>query len=132
MDIVVLKEFGRVPVTVFRIKGDIDVNSYEQLQAKAEEAIAGGVRYLLLDLSMVSYISSAGLRALHQIFTQLQAQAEDESNEALHKGLRDGSFKSRHLKLFNPTPTVQTVLKTAGFDMYLDIYKDLKDAVASF
>ena len=42
MEIAVSHAQGRVPVTVFRIKGEIDVNSYEQLQAQAQAAVEAG------------------------------------------------------------------------------------------
>jgi hypothetical protein len=78
-------------------------------------------------------MSSAGLQALHIIFTMLRsAEASPESNQAMKQGLRDGTFHSAYIKLFRPTPAVLDVLKTAGFDMYLEIHSDFKEAVASF
>ena len=50
----------------------------------------------------------------------------------MSKGLRDGTFKSPHLKLVAPNPTVHEVLKVSGFDMYLEIHRNLKEALASF
>jgi anti-anti-sigma factor len=132
MEIAVSSEQGRVPVTVFRIKGDIDVASYEQLQTAARQAFEAGTRNLLLDLTEVAYISSAGFRALHHIFTLLRTDSPDESDEAMSKGLRNGTFKSPHLKLLNPSPVCLQALTTAGFDMFLEIYHDLEVAVASF
>ena len=132
MQIVVSHEQGRVPVTVFHITGDIDASSYEQLETQAREVYKAGTRALLLDLTKVPYMSSAGLRTLHAIFTMLRSDSSDESNEAMSKGIRDGTFKSPHLKLLNPSPAVLEVLKTAGFDMYLEIHRKLKDAIVSF
>jgi anti-anti-sigma factor len=132
VDIVVSHEQGRVPVTIFHIQGKISVNTYEQLQAQAQEAFKAGTRSLLLDLSEVTYISSSGLRALHYIFNLLRTDSPGESEAAMHQGLRDGTFKSPHLKLLNPQPPVLDVLSTSGFDMYLEIHHNLKDAVASF
>jgi anti-anti-sigma factor len=132
MDIAVSHEQGRVPLTVFRVTGEINAHTYPQLQTAAEQAFQAGMRHLLLDLSDVTYITSAGLRALHQIFTLLQTESSAESNASIHQGLRDGTFTSSHLKLLNPQPTVLTVLHTAGFDMYIEIHRNLKDAVTSF
>ncbi len=122
----------KVPVAIFEITGEIDVDTYEQLQGAANQAIETGAKYLLLDLAGVPYISSSGLRALHHIFTQLRAGESAESNAAMRKGLRDGSFKSPHLKLLNPQPAVLDVLKMAGFDMYLPVYRDREQALAAF
>jgi anti-anti-sigma factor len=122
----------RVPVTIFQLAGEIDAANYEDLQAKADEVIAAGTRYLLLDLTGVTYLSSSGLRALHHIFTRLRAGESAESAAAARQGLRDGTFKSPHLKLLHPQRAVVDVLKTAGFDMYLEIYKDRTKALAAF
>ncbi len=132
MDIVVSQEQGRVPVTVFRIKGRLDAASREKLQAQAQEAIAAGKRNLLIDLSGVDFMSSAGLHALHHILDLLRADLSTEENEAMKKGLRDGTYKSPNLKLLNPNPHVLQTLQIAGFDMFLEIHHNLKDAVASF
>ena len=123
---------GRVPVTVFHLDGEIDSNSYEELQSQAKQAFDSGSRSLLLDLAKVGYISSAGIRALHYIFNLLRGDSASESDEAIRKGLRDGTFKSPHLKLLNPQPKVQQVLKSTGYDMVLEIYTDMKAAVNSF
>lgn len=127
-EITALQEKGQVPVTVFHIRGDIDTNTYEQLQARAKEAQHDGMRFLLLDLSEVGFISSAGLRALHSIYSMLR----ESSPEEVDKGLRDGTYMSRHLKLLSPSANVETALKTTGFDMYLEIFKDRQKAIKSF
>jgi hypothetical protein len=125
-------EQARVPVTVMHIRGEINTNTYEQLQIRADEVHDAGARDILLDLTNVPYVSSAGLRAIHYIFTLLRTSAAQESDEAMSKGLRDGTFKSPHLKLLNPTDAVCEVLKVSGFDMYLDIHRNMKEALVSF
>ncbi len=132
MDVAVMQDQGRVPVTVFQLKGDLNAATYQQFQDRAREAIQGGSRYLLIDLSGVRYISSAGMRALTQIFNWLGADASPEGERALNEGVKAGTFRSHHLKLLNPTSNVLEALKTAGFDMFLEIHKDRKKAVESF
>lgn len=112
---------GRVPVTVFHIKGAIDASTQQDLQAKAKEAFEAGTRDLILDLSDVSYMASAGFRAIHSMYTMLHA---DEPKNAPHKPL--------HLKLLNPSPEVSRIIKTLGFDIYVSTATDLKEAVAAF
>lgn len=132
-EITVSQQQGRVPVTVFHLQGDvIDANTYDQLEAQVQAAIESGVRDLLLDLTKVKYISSAGLRALHGIFLLLRGDTSAEDDQVMKKGLMDGTFKSPHLKLLNPSPAVLETLRTMGFDMFLEIHHNLKDAVASF
>jgi anti-anti-sigma factor len=132
LEIVVSKEQGRVPVTVYHLKGVIGAHTYERLETQAAKDSANGTRHLLLDLSAVTYMSSAGLRALHQIFTMLQADTSSESNQAMRKGMMAGTFKSPNLKLLKPSPDVLRVIQTQGFDMFLEILPDYQKAVASF
>lgn len=132
MDIEISHEQGRKPVTVFRIRGEVNITTYEQLEKQARDAQASGTRDLLLDLTEVTYVSSAGIRALNNIFKLLRSDAPEESDEAMRRGLSDGTFKSPHLKLLNPTPRVVEVLKIAGVDMLLEIHQKRKDALASF
>jgi hypothetical protein len=117
---------------LFSVHGDIDANTYDQLQAKAEEYYKSGTRYLLLDLSSVRYISSAGIRALHGLFTLLRTDDLQESDDAVRKGVRDGTYKSPHLKLLNPSDGVSRILTMSGYDMVLDVHKDLQEAIDSF
>lgn len=131
MDIRVSQEKGRVPVTVLHVAGEVDASSYEQLQQAAQQAVDGGARDLLLDLGSVKYISSAGLRALNYIFV-LMRDVSGESKERVGEGLRSGSYQSPHLKLLNPSPDVTRVLSTAGFDMFLETFRDQRKAVESF
>lgn len=131
MEITVSQPEAHVPVTVVHLSGNLDSASYEQLQTRANGLINAGTRNLLLDLSGVPYMSSAGLRALNSIYKQLREDSA-ESNQAVAKGLSAGTYKSRHLKLLNPTRRVLETLKMSGMDMVLDIHHSLKDALASF
>jgi anti-anti-sigma factor len=123
---------GRVPVTIFHLKGDLDGNTYEQLQKKADEVFQAGTRYLILDLSQVPFISSAGIRGLHYVFNLLRTDSVSESDQAISKGLRDGTFKSPHLKLLNPNQNVGNLLKVTGYDMFLEVHYNSDEAVKSF
>jgi anti-anti-sigma regulatory factor len=132
MQIEISYEQGQVPVTVFHVKGDITVDTYEQLQQQAQDAIDADTRNLLLDLAKVDYMSSSGVRAIHHIFTLLQDASPGESDDEIRKGIGDGTFKSSHLRLLNPSKRVAQVLKIAGLDMFLEIYTDLQKAIDSF
>ncbi len=130
MDIAVSQEQGKVPVTVLKLAGDLNATTYEQFQTEAKKAIDAGARSMLVDLSGVPYMSSAGMRALNNIFNWLTNTAAESAE--IRKGIVSGKAKSPHLKLLNPTPRVLEALKTAGFDMFLEVHHHLKDAVASF
>jgi len=132
MDITISQEQGRVPVTVFRISGNVDSTTSGQFEQKVKQAIQDGTRYLLLDMQITPFISSAGLRAIHAAFIELRGLTPDISDREMRDGISAGTYKSPHLKLLNPSTNVRTALHTAGFDMYLETHTDLKKAVASF
>ena len=132
MEITVTKMNGRVPVDVIHIEGKLDSSSYGTFKAKAKEMINEGTRYILLDLTKTTYISSAGLSALQAIFTDLRALDTNVTEEAIHKEIAAGTYKSPHLKLVNLSKEVNDVIKISGFDMFIEISPDLIAAVNSF
>ena len=132
MDVTVTQENGRVPVTVVHVDGKTDSASASEFEEKVMEVIDAGARHVVLDLSKIPYMSSAGLRVLQQVFDKLRSLSSGESDKEMYRKINDGSFKSPHLKLLNPTKEVVEVLKMSGFDMLVSIEKDLKTAVSSF
>jgi anti-anti-sigma factor len=132
MDIVVSQEKGRRPVTVFHVTGEINSATYEQFEQQARDAYAAGTRDLLIDLAACDYVSSAGIRALNTLVKLLRTDSPQESDEAMSKGLRDGTWKSPHLKLVNVSKRIADTLKMAGVDMLLEMHDNLKEAIDSF
>jgi anti-anti-sigma factor len=132
MDIEVTEIQGKVPVTIIKVKGNVDASTYEAFQAVAETEFNRGARYVLLDLSEVAYISSAGFRAVSQIFKLLRSQLSNQAQTQMSQGLRDGSYKAPNLKLLGPNPRVLEALRLAGFDTFLEIHDDREAAIASF
>ena len=130
MQLEISHEQSPVPVTIFHLSGD--VTSGEQLEDKAREEYEAGARNLLIDMDEVPYMSSAGLRALNYIFNLYRGESQAESGEAMKAGVRDGTFTSPHLKLLNPNKNVLEVLKTTGYDMFLEIHQDYKKALKSY
>ena len=98
------------------------------------ELIKGGAQYILVDLSHAPYVSSAGFRALHQIFNDLRARnpSSNLSEEEVKKGISAGTYKSPHLKLLNLSKETKTTFEMSGFDMFIETYDDRKKAIASF
>lgn len=132
MEITTSQEQGRVPVTVFHINGNVDSTTYGAFEKKVQEAVQGGARHILLDMQNTPFISSAGLRAIHAAFIELRNLTPDVTDKEMRDGISAGTYKSPHLKLLNPSANVRTALHTAGFDMYIDSFTNLKKAVASF
>jgi anti-anti-sigma regulatory factor len=77
-------------------------------------------------------VSSAGLRALNSLFQRLRSLAPEGTDEEMRKGIREGTFRSGHLKLAGVSKDVRQVLDISGLDMYLEILPDVKTALASF
>ena len=123
MNITVSQEQGLVPITVFHVEGRVNLGNADELTRKAQKAQEEGMRDLILDLSEVESLTSAGLRAILTILKMLGT----ESGQGEVAG-----GKSRHLKLVRPSPYVLVTLTTAGFDRYLEIYESMPEAVASF
>ena len=115
LQIAVSEAAGDVRVAVLRVSGDLDSKSYPALESKAGELIAGGRDRIVLDLSALSFMGSAGLRAMHGIATRL-------------KGAGGGG----QLMLVNPSEAAARVMKTLGFDQFFDIHRSLDEALASF
>ena len=134
MDIQVFTENGRVPVTIMHVDGNIDAQTYQQFQSKAEELIDGGTRYLLIDLSHSPFMSSAGLRSLNQIFNQLRAKDPEHavSEADIRRGISAGTYKSPHLKLLNLSKETRTAFELSGFDMFIETFDNKEKAIASF
>ncbi|MBI5349396.1 MAG: STAS domain-containing protein [Chloroflexi bacterium] len=132
MDIEVSEKTGRVPVTIIHIKGSVDTSTYDAFQASGEKAFNDGARYVLLDLTEVSHVTSAGFRAISQMFKLLRGHLSPTDSAMMSQGLRDGSYKSPNLKLLNPNPRVLEALKLAGFDTFLEIYYEMEKAIGSF
>jgi anti-anti-sigma factor len=123
MNITISQEQGRVPVTVFKVVGRINLGNADDLTRKVQKAYQEGTRDLVLDLSGVDSLTSAGLRAILTVMKLLGTDSDDTPSPR---------SRSRHVKLLNPTEYVLITLKTAGFDRYLEIYDSLTEALASF
>ena len=136
MNISVSQAPGRVPVTVLKLDGQLDGQNYQELIAKAQELYQAGSRDFLLDLSDLTYISSAGLVALHSV--ALLARGEElpdtEGGWSTYRSMGRTSEAGiqRHVKLLNPRSEVMGVLDMVGFSNVFEIYTDREEAINSF
>lgn len=135
MEINVTQENGKVPVSVVHIKGDLDASSYLDLVNTAQKLYNAGARSLLLDLSDLAFISSAGLASLHIILKMFRDEkANPENGWSTYKDIdreRDNGVQ-HNVKLLDPSPEVGNVLDTVGFKQFFEVYTDLDQAVNSF
>jgi len=122
-------------VAVIQLKGALNG---KQLVAEAQKLYDAGTRDILLDMNELTFISSAGLSALHHIALVYRGEAQStfkEDRSAIHamRKERDSGFQfQEHVKLLNPSKAIQDLLDIVGFKAYFEIFTDLDAAIASF
>ena len=136
MQITFSKSEGRVLVMVMKIEGNIDAASYTEVINKAQEVYDTGMRDLLIDLSEVPFVSSAGLMSLNtvvKIFSGQSIQSSGGGRPSFKSINKEADMPMReHVKLLNPQPEVEQVLDVVGLKEFFDIHTDFETAVNSF
>ncbi len=127
---------GRVPVTILKLDGQLDGQNYQELITKAQELYSQGARDFLLDLSGLTYISSAGLVALHSVALLARGEQvpDPEGGWSTYRSMgRAGEAGiQKHVKLLSPRPEITNVLDMVGFGNLFEVFTDLDKAVGSF
>ena len=136
MNITAEQPTARVPVTILRLQGDLDGSNYLDLVAAAKTAQQNGAKCLLLDLTGVPYMSSAGLVALHSAVQLLRGEQPPDPEagwSTLKSVALDTPARAQPLvKLLNPQPRVMRTLEMSGMNVFFEIYTDEAAAIASF
>jgi anti-sigma B factor antagonist len=96
------------------LNGRFDARSAESVEEKVNEILDGGNYKLVVDLSGVDYISSAGLRVLLAVLRR--ARKEDGGD----------------VRLAGIQPQVQQVFDIAGFTQLFRIFPSEEKAVESY
>lgn len=109
---------AQVPVTVLHVAGWLDAQSEAQFLEAARQAYDEGARYLLINMSALDTLTSAGMRAIQKVF-QMYTPKEDK-------------FKVAHLKLCNAPPQIYNVLGITGFLQNIPMYESMESAIESF
>jgi anti-anti-sigma factor len=136
MNISVSQAQGSVRVTVIKLDGQLDGQNYQELISKAQDLHSAGTRDFLLDLTDLTYISSAGLVALHSV--ALLARGEEvpdmERGWSTYRSMGRSSEAGvqKHVKLLNPRSEILGVLDMVGFTSVFEIYTDREEAVKTF
>ena len=136
MEIIISQNQDTPLVSIMQLRGKLDGSSYEYFITEAEKLFDAGARNLLLDMSELEFLSSAGLAALHRIAKIFRGDDRSTLQEgwgAIHAmgNDRDSGFQN-HVKLLNPSKAIQDVLETVGFISFFEIYKEIHPAMASF
>jgi anti-anti-sigma factor len=129
---------GGSPVTVMKLTGELDASCYLDVIAAARQLYTQGTRNLLLDLSDMTFMSSAGLMALHSITMLMQGKEPPNPEDgwgAMHNIAHDVDQTTGfapHCKLLRPQPRVAKTLTITGFDQILQVFTDEAEALGSF
>jgi anti-sigma B factor antagonist len=100
-------------VTVVEVSGRVDGMNAGELGEAISTAIDKGEVHLVLDLSHVDYMSSAGLRELVNSLKKAKKLAGD-------------------IRLAQPSDRVREVLEMSGLDTVFRIFDTQSEAVASY
>ena len=100
-------------ITTFTLEGRIDSAGAVELDSALQKAVLAGQYKMILDMSNVQYINSAGLRTLADVLTQNRGRGGDLRLVALH-------------------PKVERVFKIIGFDRFFEIYDTVNSAAVDF
>lgn len=123
-------------IVVLKVSGELDGQTYQELISKAQEVYKDGAKNIILDLSDLNYVSSAGLVALHFIalLSRGEKLPDTENGWSALKSVdrsREGGVQ-KNVKLLNPRPEVLNVLEMVGFSTFFEIFDDKQKAIDSF
>jgi anti-anti-sigma factor len=99
--------------TIITIVGSIDALSATEVTQFCSERLTGGQHRLVIDLSQVNFMSSAGLRAILTTLKESRQLGGD-------------------LRLAGAQPGIEKVLKMSGFTTILKVFASVDEAAASF
>lgn len=100
-------------VAVGRFTGRLDFASAPEARAQFTRAIADGCRELIVDLSGVAFVDSAGLGSLIG-------------------GMRTARQAGGDLRIAKPNDQLVMLLSLTSLDQVLKVYASIEDAIAAF
>lgn len=100
-------------ITTVAVSGSVDALTAPDLARAIVDQIAEGHVYLVVDLTGVEFMSSAGLRTLLGAVKESRSQGGD-------------------LRIASTNPGIDKVLKMSGFQNIAKVFKSNAAAVASF
>jgi anti-anti-sigma factor len=109
---------GKPHIAVLRVGGWLDGQTEAQLVDAVQKARDAGAKYVLIDLSDLNTLTSAGIRAMQKAYQILTPKEE--------------AYKTAYLKLCNAPPQIYQVLNITGFLHNVPVYESREDAIESF
>jgi anti-sigma B factor antagonist len=99
-------------VVIFSLEGRLDSNTSPSVEKKILDSISEGASDVVLNFSLLDYISSAGIRVLVRCHKELEK--------------KDG-----HISLAAVPKPIENVLYITGFLPYFKVYESSSDALAA-
>lgn len=100
-------------ITLIRVSGFLDAHTFEELESTISELFADSQYRIIVELSAVDYISSAGAG----VFIGALSEARDNGG---------------NIVLMNPTASVREVFDLLGLSQIFTIVSDINKARAEF
>ncbi|HXF85897.1 MAG TPA: STAS domain-containing protein [Anaerolineales bacterium] len=131
MEITIALRQAKEPVAIMHIKGEINATNFVEVVAKAREIYNNPARYLVIDLSEVTNITSTGLVAIHKI-ALLYSGVPHEVEPHENPDFTHSSNARKYVRLLNPQPAVDAALEQSGLKLFFKVFDDLEKAIRSF
>ena len=108
-----ISESTQNDIRIIQPQGRVDSEGAIDLELSLHEAYQAGSHQMILDLSNVSYINSAGLRILAEMLTRTQGSGGD-------------------FLVAGPSQKIRRVFQIIGFDNFFRLFDDVESAVQAF
>ena len=112
-NILLVDESRSGSATIVALSGRMDASSSPAAEVVLSRLIGSGERRIVVDMSDLDYISSAGLRVMLASLKRLR----EDGGQLLLAGLK---------------PEIRNIFEIAGFQRIFHIYPDTEEAVSSF
>jgi ABC-type transporter Mla MlaB component len=118
---------------ILRPSGALDWSSYQLLIAQAWAAHDMDIRHLIVDLSDVARVSTAGMVGLYAVAQLAQGvpPLDVEAGWQAVRALVEDRPIARRLAVVSPSPPVRQALGSAPFSEFLAVHADLGAALAA-
>jgi anti-anti-sigma factor len=129
----------KLHITIIKLIGEMDGSNSRDVVAKVEEVCAAGARSLIIDLSEMSFMSSAGLATLHHIAVLMRNNQPPGAADRLsslydmqEEKASSTAAPEKYVKLLNPQPRVKRSLEQIGYNRIFEIFTEREAALASY
>lgn len=131
-----IQQYGKTnPITIFKLQGKLNNQSYQDLATQAVSIYEQGSRRLLINLDEASEIKLSGafaLRNIARLFAGQRLVDPAAGYDALRQISRSQHTNELPVKLLASTDKIQTMLTQALLDQQLPVYNDMAEALKAF